>query len=127
MFNPYRKFIKPFVTPLKSRKDFVDQSVIHSVFLPNKYGFLSDVLSQVIQNPSSPLAQILGSKMPDKPTHLSDEDLLNLVRSRYAQSPSELTQLRNALDSLNVPDHVTPPDSTSESSTSPEGSSDSAS
>ena len=83
----------------------IDQSVVGSVFIVNPAtGLLEDCLSQVINDPTNPRNDMLLSLLQrvgvDKPSNLSDDDLLKLVRSRYAQTPSELSRMVEYLKSL---------------------------
>lgn len=83
----------------------IDQSVVGSVFVVDPHtNLLVDCLSQVLQSPNSPrnsvLLQYLQKREHDTPNHLSDDDLISLVRSRYASTPSELQDLSEHLQSV---------------------------
>lgn len=84
---------------------FVNQDVVGSVFIVNPLtGLLDDALSQVLSDPSSPKSQSLLSVLPrvhaDTPSHLSDDELMALVRSRYCSTPSEVAAFTEHLRSL---------------------------
>ncbi len=100
----------PVTIPDETFKGVVDQSPVGSVYQINpKTGHLDDVLSQIVQDPSKAqyLGQFLQKVGTDVVNHLSDEDLMNMVRSRYIDSPSEVAdfaeRLRYYIDSNNVP------------------------
>lgn len=83
----------------------IDQSVVGSVFVVDpQTNLLVDCLSQVLQSPNSPrnsvLLQYLQKTGHDTSNHLSDDDLISLVRSRYASTPSELQELSDHLQSV---------------------------
>lgn len=86
-------------------KSPVDQSVVGSVFIIDPItGSLKDCLSQVVQDPSNPrnpeLLKMLEPVGNDSPTGLSDDELMSMLRSRYAQSPSEVTRYSEMLQTV---------------------------
>ena len=94
--------VSPSVDALASP---VKQDVVGSVFIVNSNtGLLDDALSQVLCDPSSPKSQSLLSVLPrthsDSPSHLSDDELMALVRSRYCSTPSEVAAFTDHLRSL---------------------------
>lgn len=82
----------------------VSQQPVGSVFLIDPVSnHLVDVLSQVVQDPNNPRNQMLLSQLQkvgnDSNSHLSDDDLLAMVRSRYCQTPSEVDSFSQYLKS----------------------------
>lgn len=80
----------------------VDQSVIGSVFIVDPTtGHLKDCLSQVVSDPNNPrnpaLMQFLKPIGSDKNYHLSDDDMISMLRSKYCQTPSELKRFSDYL------------------------------
>lgn len=99
----------------------VSQQPVGSVFIVDPVSnHLVDVLSQVVQDPNNPRNQMLLSQLQkvgtDSNSHLSDDDLLSMVRSRYCQTPSEVDAFSKYLKSyINSHDVDSKQDSESES------------
>lgn len=85
----------------------VDQSVVGSVFIVDPTtGNLKDVLSQVVDDPSNPRNSSLMNYLQPTVSQqidnrgLSDSELIELVKSRYAQSPSEMARYTKSLAAI---------------------------
>lgn len=104
----------------------VSQEPVGSVFIVDPVSnHLVDVLSQVIQDPNNPRNQMLLSQLQkvgnDSNSHLSDDDLLAMVRSRYCQTPSEVDAFSQYLKSyINTHDVEPQPESLSEPQQEPQ-------
>lgn len=95
-------YVKPTSDSLASP---VNQDVVGSVFIVNpETHLIDDCLSQVLSDPSNPRNEALLKNLrplgsaSDK--HLSDDDLLALSPSRYAQTPSELSAYSKHINSV---------------------------
>lgn len=92
------------VVPSETYKSVVDQSPVGSVFQINPVtGHLDDVLSQVVQDPTSEKSKSLLPYLEpvgrDSNQKLSDDELMAMVRSRYIDSPTELSAFAASLAS----------------------------